>query len=228
MGLSEKDIKKLWGLAAGRCSFPNCNIDCLIFIDDNDPTVIGEMAHVIAKKAKGPRGVPEGGNDTYENTILLCPTHHTLIDKAPEGAFPKEMLLEWKSNHEKLVRDSLKVRKYPSSIEMAKAIKRLLIENHRIWYEFGPESESAKKNPLSNLYKTWELRKLATIVLNNKKIIGIMRNHEEFFEIEDYEVCCEFMEHAIVFEQSCYSRIEGAKRFPLKFSEVINKYVKTK
>lgn len=223
MGVSEKDIKTLWGLAAGRCSYPGCNAECLLYVDENDPTIIGEMAHIIAKKNKGPRGIEEGGSDTYKNLILLCPTHHTIIDKAP-AKFPPEMLYEWKTHHEEKIRNALQAKRYPSSVEMAKAIKRLLIENHKVWSEFGPESPSAQKNPLSNLSNLWDLKKLETIVPNNKKIIEIIKVHQEMFEIEDYEVCCEFMEHAAVFEKSCHSRIEGAKRFPIKFKEVIDKY----
>lgn len=71
MSISEKDIKKLWGLAAGRCSYPGCDENCLPFLDYDDPTIIGEMAHVIAKKPKGPRGQSDGGSDNYENLILL-------------------------------------------------------------------------------------------------------------------------------------------------------------
>lgn len=228
MSLTKKEVKKLWGLAAGRCSFPGCNTNCLACVENNNPTVIGEMAHVIAKQLKGPRGVPEGGEDTYENMILLCPTHHRLVDKAPENEYPAEKLLEWKEEQERLVRESLKSKEYSNPRDMAIAIKKLLIENHRIWKGFGPESQKAKENPLSNLYQIWNLKKLTTIVPNNKEIVNIIKTHKEMFEVEDYEVCCEFIEHSYVFEQSCYSRIEDAKRFPKKFSEVINKYAEKK
>lgn len=226
MGLSEKDIKKLWGLAAGRCSEPTCGIDCLVFLDENDPTVIGEMAHIIAKKPNGPRGINDGGDDTYENMILLCPTHHRIIDKAPENKFPPSLLLEWKISHEKNIRESINVVRYPSSREMALAIKRLLIKNYRIWNDFGPESETAKKNPISNIAQYWSLQKLSTIVPNNRKIIGIIERHEDMFEIEDYEICCEYISHANLFEQNCYSILETSKRFPQQFKEVIDKYEK--
>jgi hypothetical protein len=87
LSISEKDIKKLWGLAAGRCSYPGCAENCLPFLDCDTPTIIGEMAHVIAKKPKGPRGQYESVSNNYGNLILLCPTHHRMIDKAEEGQF---------------------------------------------------------------------------------------------------------------------------------------------
>lgn len=224
MSISEKEIKKLWGLAAGICSYPSCSVDCIPFIDENDPTIIGEMAHIIARKPNGSRGIEDGGSDTYENLILLCPTHHRMIDKAKGGTYTEEILNQWKYEHENKVREVFLSRKYSNKVEMAKAIKRLLIENYRIWLNFGPESDVALSNPLSNLYKIWSLRKLSTIVPNNRKIINIIKAHEELFELEDLDSCFEFIEHAEVFESSCYSRIEDAKRFPKEFEEVINKY----
>lgn len=49
MSISDKDIRKLWGLAAGKCSFPSCGVDCIPFLNAENPTIIGEMAHIIAK-----------------------------------------------------------------------------------------------------------------------------------------------------------------------------------
>jgi len=129
MAISNTDLKKLWGLSAGRCSKPGCNEECIKFLDPNYPTIIGEMAHVIAKKPEGPRGVEEGGEDTYENLILLCPTHHTEIDKAPEGTFPVEVIMEWKERHENNVKESFESPVYDNSQELAQDIKRILIQN---------------------------------------------------------------------------------------------------
>ncbi len=63
MAVSEPDTKKLWGLAAGRCSKPGCPQDCIVFVDQNDPTIVGEMAHVIDKQPHGKRSSSCGGAD---------------------------------------------------------------------------------------------------------------------------------------------------------------------
>ena len=79
MSISAKDVKKLWGLAAGRCSRPGCAEVCIKFLAD-DPTVIGEMAHVIAKSPAGPRGVVAGGEDNL--AVKAAPSGRwTLRDK---------------------------------------------------------------------------------------------------------------------------------------------------
>lgn len=52
-GTSEKDIKLLWGRAAGRCSY--CQCDLTHIMDGLGNYHVGEMAHVIGKK-KGAAG----------------------------------------------------------------------------------------------------------------------------------------------------------------------------
>ncbi len=225
MTITEKDVKKLWGLAAGRCSYPGCDQECIRFLDSKDPTVIGEMAHVIAKKPNGPRGISTGGTDTYENLILLCPTHHTEIDKGPTGKFSIDLLYKWKSTHEERVRQSFKSPKFSDRKTLAHCLKRLLIENKTIWKQYGPDSQEATMNPLSNLAKIWIFRKLNTMIPNNRKIINMIEQNKELIDLVDYVYCTEFIEHAEGFEQNCYVRTEGIPRFPVNFERMVDRYV---
>lgn len=224
MSISEKDIKKLWGLAAGRCSRLGCEQECIRFLDANDTTVIGEMAHVIAKQPKGPRGQAEGGSDSYENLILLCPTHHTEIDKAPAGTFPAELIHGWKTAHEQRVIRSFLSQQQPDKRSLVEAIARILITNKATWAQYGPESDEAKRNPLSNSVSVWELRKLDTVVPNNRKIIGLIQQNKDFFDLADYLTCAAFVVHADGFERNCYARTEGIPRFPAAFEQLVNRY----
>ena len=67
------------------------------------------MAHIVADSESGPRGnspLKSEQRDRYENLILLCPNHHTLIDR-DEDAFPVELLHAYKSEHEAWVRDRM-------------------------------------------------------------------------------------------------------------------------
>ncbi|HEY5177048.1 MAG TPA: HNH endonuclease signature motif containing protein [Terriglobales bacterium] len=199
MSIKDTDVKKLWGLSAGRCSRPGCDELCIRFLTD-DPTVIGEMAHIIAKSPDGPRGVSDGGSDTYQNLILLCPTHHTEIDKAAPGTFSADVLLDWKKQHEAEVNDGFSSPVYSSSAEMATFVKRLLIENETAWRTYGPDSPTAQSNPLSNLHLLWPLRKLDTIVPNNRRIVNIIQRNSTLFDVPGYAAACLFVEHAEGFE----------------------------
>lgn len=111
MAISQKDIKLLWGRAASRCAFPDCRLQ---LTQDSETTEsrfqIGEQAHIVAKEQNGPRGdspfTPDE-RDSYANIIfLLCPTHHTIIDKSPED-FPIEKLHSIKTDHELWVQKTL-------------------------------------------------------------------------------------------------------------------------
>lgn len=95
-------IGQLFGAAAGRCSI--CKIDLFI-----EQVKIGEMAHIIAKKAAGPRGMIDytGDLNSYENLILLCANHHTIVD-GNEAGYPVERLRAIKAEHEAWVDASLK------------------------------------------------------------------------------------------------------------------------
>jgi len=103
MAIKPKDMKILWGRAGGRCSFPGCNIA----LSEDKETVtesfpLGEQAHIVGDKDTAPRGesiLTQEERDSYPNLILLCPTHHTTIDKN-EHDWPVEKLHLIKRDHE--------------------------------------------------------------------------------------------------------------------------------
>ncbi|WP_412513971.1 hypothetical protein [Shewanella indica] len=144
--------------------------------------------------------------------------------KSPEGTFTVEEIHRWKAEHEAAIEAAFAVQKFESKKDMADAIKRLLIRNKRVWQNFGPESEEAKRNPLSNMVELWNLRKLDTVVPNNRSITKIIHDNEDLIDVDDLDACYQFVEHATGFERNCYNKVEGVKRFPLEFQEVIERY----
>lgn len=222
MAISDPNIKRLWGKAAGRCSFPGCNQDCLVHLTSASPTIIGEMAHVIAKSKGGPRGASEDGSDEYVNLILLCPSHHRLIDKAPPDSFSEETLLRWKHEHEKNVDARLKAPSFGDRVLLNQFVSKLLIENHACWSVYGPEGSAAKTNLNSELADIWAYRKLSLLAPNNRSIISAIRSNSGLFSAEEYAVCCLFFEHAEGFERNTIKPIEGVPRFPPGFKEIFN------
>jgi hypothetical protein len=60
---------------------------------------VGEEAHIVAREPGGPRGGAGPGGDEYSNLVLLCPTHHRIVDDRPDE-YTVERLLEFKSEHE--------------------------------------------------------------------------------------------------------------------------------
>lgn len=71
-------------------------------------SVIGEEAHIVARNVSGPRGESPLGieqRDSYSNLILLCPTHHAVIDDLPNGPieYSVDLLRNRKEEHEKWI-----------------------------------------------------------------------------------------------------------------------------
>lgn len=97
MAIRNPEIRKLYGLAAGRCSI------CKINLFESNVN-IGEMAHIIAKSPGGARGAEQvvGDINSYENLILLCANHHTEVDNSPSH-YTTERLRSIKSEHERYI-----------------------------------------------------------------------------------------------------------------------------
>ena len=83
--ISLSDVKVLWMLSGGFCAFPGCRILCYAEATSEDPAKpLGEQAHIVAHSDTGPRADPSYPNErrgTYDNLVLICPTHHTQVDK---------------------------------------------------------------------------------------------------------------------------------------------------
>lgn len=75
----------------------------------DDESVIGDECHIISKEKNGPRhnpAYPQAKMNSYENLILLCRTHHKMIDDQ-SSTYSTDILKLMKTNHEKWVSESL-------------------------------------------------------------------------------------------------------------------------
>lgn len=91
----------LWGKSAGRCHY--CNKP--IYLDDFTKAEFNNayIAHIIADKPGGPRGHATKSEELkadISNLMLLCDSHHRLIDKGDVEGHPVELLLKMKADHE--------------------------------------------------------------------------------------------------------------------------------
>jgi hypothetical protein len=228
MPVSEKNAKILWANAAGRCSFPNCRIRLTADPSRSDQQfTLGEMAHIKGERARANRYDPDQSSterNAYGNLILLCPNHHTLIDKPEnEEEFSVEKLLSFKAQHEALVRSRLDGPHYATRREVARAIIPLLRENHEVFLAYGPHSEIARRNPQSDAHALWVEERLATIVPNNRAIAALIAAHRNFFEPQEGRVISRFLQHVRSYEKWISEDLtyEGVTRFPVEFDELI-------
>ena len=110
MATTERSRKMLWGRSAAICAFPGCPRSLIAEATPDDPdAVIGQECHIVAQAAGGPRADAEydaAQLDDYTDLILLCRDHHGLVD-AQRNTYTVEILREYKSTHEALVRERL-------------------------------------------------------------------------------------------------------------------------
>ena len=109
MSVSHIPVKvkiRLWGKAAGHCQYEGCPerlwLDSLTKVEFNTAYI----AHIIADKPTGPRGHPvhsEQLKSDISNLMLMCDTHHRLIDKEDVAGHSVERLIEMKRKHEERV-----------------------------------------------------------------------------------------------------------------------------
>jgi hypothetical protein len=99
MAITVQTRKMLWGRAGNRCAFPNCQQSLIQDVPGaRGASVIGEEAHIVAQEERGPRGTPPRPSniDDYSNLVLLCPTHHKLVDDHPD-VYTVQALMDMKT-----------------------------------------------------------------------------------------------------------------------------------
>ncbi|HEX8104880.1 MAG TPA: tetratricopeptide repeat protein [Solirubrobacteraceae bacterium] len=144
------DVALLWGRAAGRCSAPDCGIELTLEMPNAGRFIVGEHAHIIPRSPRGPRGDGRhAGSDSYENRVLLCPTHHRIADRAPDD-HPREVLLAWKTSHEERVRArAMPMSGGPVVWDVPHPLNRRLAGRDEMLHEIG---ERLREHPVQALY----------------------------------------------------------------------------
>lgn len=110
MTLSDKDRKILWGKAGNQCSYRYKGNSCkqrLVEAPNGNETVVGFECHIIGKTDNSARyleNFPQDKMNSYENIILLCGSHHKLIDdKNNDQIYTIPIVRKIKKEHEYLV-----------------------------------------------------------------------------------------------------------------------------
>lgn len=108
MGITDKTRKILWGRSGNRCAF--CRQELVVnSTDKDDAAVVGDECHIVSPRNLGPRhrpDLPPDSLDLAENLILLCRTHHKMVDDQME-TYTIEVLGTLKTNHERWVSAAL-------------------------------------------------------------------------------------------------------------------------
>lgn len=88
-------------LSNNECAEPNCDKSLMA---EDEKTIIAKICHIEAASPNGARYNSEMTDDhrrDFPNLFLLCDEHHSIIDNLEnEKDYPRELLWEWKLNHE--------------------------------------------------------------------------------------------------------------------------------
>jgi hypothetical protein len=101
--IPEKTKNLLWAQAAGRCQYKNCNEVLYQDLLTKRKMNKSYVAHIIADEPTGPRGCTIQSpllKKDLSNLMLLCDTHHRLVDIEAVEEHPVHMLKEMKFEHE--------------------------------------------------------------------------------------------------------------------------------
>jgi hypothetical protein len=96
---STSTVKRLFAKSGNRCAFPRC-IAPLTY----NETLVGEICHIKGDKPGSSRydaDQNDGERQSYDNLIILCPTHHAVIDD-DEYAYTVSRLQRMKLDHEQV------------------------------------------------------------------------------------------------------------------------------
>jgi len=151
--IPQQVIKSLWSRSGGRCAM--CKTEIILQEKENNPSPIGEMAHIKGVNPESARYDPNMSNEernSYENLIILCPTCHTKIDKNPDK-YTVEKLKKIKIEHEKWVREQLRINSSEVTFAELEVITKYLINASTLNYgqnlEIIPPKEKIERNRLS-------------------------------------------------------------------------------
>ncbi len=95
---TKEDYRTLFARTGNQCAYPECT-ELLI---DQDDDFLGMVCHIEAAGKRGARFNDDLSDDELRsprNLIVLCPNHHTLIDKKPE-LYDVDRLKKMKLDHE--------------------------------------------------------------------------------------------------------------------------------
>lgn len=186
------------------------------------------MAHIRGERPSSNRHDPDQTDkerNDYSNLILLCPNHHTLIDRPEnEEVYGTAKLREIKDAHEAYVMGRLQTSGPTHKREVAEKIYPLMKENYEAFINYGPLSKIARKHPQSEAHAVWLSERLSTIIPNNRCMLTTVIAHKDLFSPKEQATLARFAIHVRSYEPWVREEIsyEAVVPFPPEFETLIS------
>jgi len=192
---------RLFADSGGFCQNPKCLRS--LFIDAGTQKLhIAEMAHIFAATDHGPRAMPAllaTDRGAYENLVLLCPSCHTITDKA-EDVYPDDLIRNWKHEHKARIAAAFGAIYYADRRLVRRVIEPLLSENKAIFDTYGP-NQDYRTNPESDMALVWQRKVLSHILPNNYKLLAVLDANRTHLMANEREILERFRQHVDDLEQ---------------------------
>lgn len=108
MPITLKTHKLLWGASGNLCA--KCKSRVVeVAIQTDDPSLVGEEAHIVSKEMNGPRSndpLPLEERDEFENLLVLCNRCHKIVDDQV-NTYNVAALRRMKADHQEWVQKAL-------------------------------------------------------------------------------------------------------------------------
>lgn len=232
MTISRATERRLFAASGGYCANPLCPSPDLFRdiqdreVQDRDAPTVGEMAHIIARSKRGPRGEEElagDERDSFDNLVLLCANCHKVVDDMKHlGTYSVESIRRWKDEQMHSIRANFEAPEFANRDRLNQEVSRLLRENYEIWREYGPESAAAAK-PISDVAAVWRREARVRILPNNRRILALADRNQRLLTGDELRFVERFRIHARAFARTQTGDPQaGAPRFPREMTEVFS------
>jgi hypothetical protein len=119
------------------------------------------------------------------NIVLLCPTCHTIVDKAP-GSFSAGELHSRKASRAAAVALVGGTPVFETRADARRAVETVLERNHLIFQNYGPDVDDGSI-PSTEAAERWSRHVVDDIVPGNELIVAIVRINDRLTTAADRE-----------------------------------------
>jgi len=214
--LSDDQDRALFAESAGTCLL--CNTTLFPHNPGRTKSIpIAERAHIIAHSDDGPRAdstMAQELRDGPDNIVLLCPTCHTKVDKAPDD-YPASELFTKKHARRSAVASIGGTPVFTSRLDARCAAERLLLRNRILFETRGPDRSDGSMNSPETA-AAWSTAVLDEIVPNNRLLVALVEVNARLATTEDHMAAELLRQHTDDLERKHQSDviIAPAQRFP--------------
>lgn len=220
VNLSQSAKDWLWSESGGHCQNPDCRADLHGF---TERTHIANLAHIIPASSQGPR-VGEGPNLTEgeralpQNVLVLCPTCHAVIDKAPED-YPADVLRGWKRRSQQARAVAHGTPIFASRLEAREFVEGLLGANRAVFNLYGPLDDVFDDTRAEQ----WRRHVNDTIIPNNRRLLTVLQLNRELLTDAEKATADIFAVHVQEIEERHFEAnwTPGSTRFPSAMDSIL-------